>query len=327
MAILLDYSGGKLSGTAVAGAGAAGVIRYAGTPQYGKNTNPSEVTSLHAAGRDVHGVFELGTDDFAGGYNAGVNNARALLNDANNCGITGALFMSVDRHISGGQITTWQQYINGAATVLGNRLGGYGFSEAMNAIRGVAHYFWQAGSHPNSTGTADIVNVWQRNSGQTTMVVGGVLCDINDILKPLGDTLSILPADVTAIADGVVRALIAFRDANNRNIFDTGNQAMSTGFQNQTALSTVNTKLDTVGTKLTTIDGSVKALSTPTVDITALSNAVVAGLVPHLPAAVDTSALAAAVVAGVTPLLPAGTDPAVVAASVLDATRALYNKP
>lgn len=322
MAIFLDYSAGQLTGGAVTNAGAAGAIRYAGTPQYGKNTTPAEVSSLHAAGREVHGVFELGTADFAGGFNAGVNNARLLLNDANHCGITGALFMSADQHLTTAQVSVWVQYVKGALTVLGVRLGVYGFSEAILAVRSIAHYFWQAGAHPNTTGTASFVNVWQRNSGQTTMVVSGIQCDINDVL--IGLNVALTDTDVQAVSDRVMSALTSFRpvgpDGAGRNIWDAAYQGRADAIAIaaavkadaavtvavQTALA-ADTAIDqatqtALQADVIAIEGAVAAGPTapaPVIDITALTNGIVAGLVPHLPPAADPVALAAAVKASI----------------------------
>jgi hypothetical protein len=298
MAILLDYSAGQLTGGAMAnatvvvnnvGVHPAGAIRYSGTPQYGKNTTPAEVASLHAAGREVHGVFEIGTADFLGGFNAGANNARALLADANRCGITGALFMSADQHLSAGQIGTWVAYVHGAFTVLGNRLGVYGFSEALLAVRGIAHYFWQAGAHPSATGTASFVNVWQRNSGQTTMVVSGIQCDINDVLIPLGADVPLTDTDIQAVSDRVMSALSNYRtvgpDGALRSLYDSAYQQRADSIA---IAGAVNAET-----------AAVKSGPAPVLDITALTAGLVAGLIPHLPPAADPVALAAAVKAAI----------------------------
>lgn len=289
MTILLDYSAGLLTGNAVTGAGAAGVIRYAGTPGRTKNTTPGEVASLHAAGREVHGIFENTTLDFTGGFVAGVANAKALLADASNCGITGVLFVSVDQHISGSQIGVWQQYVAGAATVLGDRLGVYGFSEAMTAVRTVARYFWQSGATPTATGTSGFVNAWQRNSGQTQMTVSGIQCDISDVLIPLGVDMPITPADATLVADAVIRALYATRvpgpDGAPRSLYDSAYQ----------------TRSDTLA-----ISAAVKA------EILAIQSAPVP--VPVVPATVDVNALAAAIVVAIEPHLSTTLDDAALAA-------------
>ncbi len=196
----LDYSDGHLSGIAVLGVGGpTGVIRYAGTPGRTKNTTVAEVASMHAAGIAVHAVYENSPSDFTGSYVAGVTNAKALLQDATNCGITGVLFVSVDQHLQSYQIATWVQYVQGAASVLGSRLGVYGFSEAVIAARPYASFFWQCGSSPSATNTASFVNVWQRNSGQSQITVAGISCDVNDVFISLTVTTPPYPTNVEGL--------------------------------------------------------------------------------------------------------------------------------
>ncbi len=299
MPILLDYSAGLLTGSAVAGAQADGVIRYAGTVGNPKNTTPGEVASMHAAGRQVHGVFETTTYSFLGGYPAGVANAKALLTDANNCGIDGCLFMSDDQHDSASQIPAWQQYIAGAETVLGARGGAYGFSEAMNAVRGVAHWFWQAGNHPSTTGTAAFVNVWQRNSGTQQVYVSGIQCDINDVLIPLGVDMPLTPADANTVWSADVWWTYPSGSDEAKWLIANGYTADANGnvaVQNATAgalLNVANVRTAVIEDKVNQL--LARPTATATVDTAALAAAVVAGLAPHLPPAADPAAIAAAV--------------------------------
>jgi hypothetical protein len=175
-----DYSARALTGLELQAAGFGGAVRYAGTPGRTKNTTAAEVSSLHASGIDVHGVFENSTTDYTGGFNAGVTNARALLADAGACGITGVLFMSADQHLTTAQLPVWQQYLQGAKTVLGSRTGAYGFSEAVSAAKAVGvTNLWQCGSRSTLIAGA---NLYQRNTGGTT--VSGIAVDINDLITP-----------------------------------------------------------------------------------------------------------------------------------------------
>lgn len=188
-----DYSAGLLTGEALAAAGFTGAIRYAGTPGHTKNTTRNEVLSLLAAGLDVHGVFELGTADYVGGYSAGVISARALLADATACGIPGVLFMTADQHITDAMgLNAWREYLRGAQSVLGSRMGAYGFTEAIAVAQqiGVA-YLWQCGGNPSLTNPVTPVNIWQRNSGTTTTTVSGIEVDINDVINPIGGIMEL----------------------------------------------------------------------------------------------------------------------------------------
>ncbi len=298
MTTLLDYSAGHLTGGAVAPV-ASGCIRYAGTVGYLKNTNPAEVASLVAAGREVHGVYELNTNDFMGGYSAGVRNATALITDANHCGITGILFMSVDMHLTAAQIPIWVLYVQGAMTVLGDRGGVYGFSEAMIAVQHIAHYFWQCGNHPNVTGTAGFVNVWQRNSGQTAVVVSGVQCDINDVIIPLGVDMPLTPADANTVWSADVWWTYPSGSDEAKWLIANGYTADANGnvaVQNATAgalLNVANVRTAVIEDKLNQL--LARPAATATVDTAALAAAVVAGLTPHLAPTADPAAIAAAV--------------------------------
>ena len=194
--LIADYSAAKLTGAALAAAGFGGVIRYAGTPGRTKNTNGAEVASLHAAGLQVHGVYENSTTDFTGGYAAGVANANALLADANACGVDGALFMSADQHLTPAQVAVWSAYLQGAQTVLGRRMGAYGFKEALLAAQAIGvRNLWQCGSRSDLLPGA---NVYQRNTGGTT--VAGTAVDINDLITPI--TVSDPGGDMPNISRG-----------------------------------------------------------------------------------------------------------------------------
>jgi hypothetical protein len=299
VAILLDYSAGQLSGAAVANAGAAGVIRYGGTPGRIKNTTPGEVASQHAAGREVHMVYENGTSDFLGGYNAGRINAAALAADASHCGVTGYLFMSADQHLSSSQIGVWQAYVDGAQTVLGERGGAYGFSEALLAVRGATHVFWQSGAHPSATGTSGFVNVWQRNSGQTTLTVSGITCDISDVLIPLGDEVALDANDANTIWSAPVWFHYPAGPLATwlTSVGYTANADGSVDVRNVGAGELLNV----AATRIGLIESQVAQLlarpagQTVTIDPTTLVQPIVDALIPHLPAAADTNAIATAV--------------------------------
>lgn len=206
MAIVADYSAAQLAGAALRNVGFSDAVRYAGTPGRTKNTTPAEVASLKAAGFTPHGVFEGGTGDFAGGFAAGVTNAQALLADAVHCGITGALFVSADQHLTAAQTTVWTQYLRGALSVLGSRGGAYGFKEAIVAAKTVGvPFLWQCGSRSD---LLPGVHLYQRNTGATT--VSGIAVDINDVINPiiLGEDVALTADDVTAVVNGLMNAQV-----------------------------------------------------------------------------------------------------------------------
>lgn len=191
MAIVADYSAAQLTGTALHNVGFSDAVRYAGTPGRTKNTTPAEVASLKAAGFTPHGVFENSTSDFSGGFAAGATNAAALLEDAEHCGITGALFVSADQHLTAAQIVLWKQYLQGALSVLGARCGAYGFREAILAAQAVGvPILWQCGSRSD---LVPGVHLYQRNTGGTT--VSGIAVDVNDVINPIPAILGDVVAD------------------------------------------------------------------------------------------------------------------------------------
>lgn len=208
MAIVADYSAAQLTGTALHNVGFSDAVRYAGTPGRTKNTTPAEVASLKAAGFTPHGVFENSTSDFSGGFAAGATNAAALLADAEHCGITGALFVSADQHLTAAQIVLWKQYLQGALSVLGARCGAYGFREAILAAQAVGvPILWQCGSRSD---LVPGVHLYQRNTGGTT--VSGIAVDVNDVINPipaiLGDVVALTADDIDAVSTAVLNKVM-----------------------------------------------------------------------------------------------------------------------
>jgi hypothetical protein len=184
----LDYSAGRISGSTIRNAGHEFVVRYCGTPGRTKNIIRSEFEDLVAHGVTCWLVYEDGTEDAMGGFGGGVAAARAARADADSLGYppNGVIFFCADRHLAAGEIPTALAYLDGAASVLGREaVGAYGFSEFINAAKaGRASYFWQCGSR-STVGAG--VHIYQRNTGYVT--VGGIQCDLNDLLIPIGPAL------------------------------------------------------------------------------------------------------------------------------------------
>lgn len=176
----LDYSAAKLSGQTIKNAGYGGVIRYIDSRDRlrTKHTTPAEYASHKQAGIDVMLVMQNTTTDADGGWNTGVANAKRALDGAQYIGYSGPIFFTNDR-TTVPNASAWKSYLDGASSVLGvNRVGAYGFGNAMDLAVGHATYFWQAGRR------ADVrsqVHVYQDNNTQVT--VGGITCDRNLIMK------------------------------------------------------------------------------------------------------------------------------------------------
>lgn len=200
----LDYSAAKLTGATIAnwrstsGDRATGTIRYIDAPDRlrAKHTNKAEYDSHISAGLKVRLVFQNTTTDADGGYAAGVANATRAKAGADYLGYTGVIFFCNDR-TTVPNVQAWRDYLRGAATVLGKeRVGAYGFYNALNAAVGYASAFWQAGR------ASDIVshaNYWQDNNVQIT--VGGVLCDRNRVLKDYDINAGKLPVVPVVVRD------------------------------------------------------------------------------------------------------------------------------
>lgn len=187
----LDYSAGRIDGAVIKAAGYSFVIRYIDDPQRplnSKHIRPVEYQDLVGAGLSVYLVFEVNTTDTLAGFAGGVLNAKRALAGASWIGYPPdqPIFFASDMHLTSGQLRTALGYIDGVSSVLGDsRVGIYGFWELIDAAialnKGVA--YWQAGIAPDPS---DPVHVWQRNDG--TVQVGGVACDVNELLRPLPTT-------------------------------------------------------------------------------------------------------------------------------------------
>jgi hypothetical protein len=184
----LDYSAGRISGATIRNAGHEFVVRYCGTPGRTKNIIRSEFQDLVAHGVTCWLVYENGTEDALGGFAGGVAAARAARADADAIGYPagGVIFFCADRHLAAAEVPVALTYLDGAASVLGRgAVGAYGFSEFINPAKaGRASYFWQCGSR-STVGPG--VHIYQRNTEYAT--VGGIQCDINDLLISIGPAL------------------------------------------------------------------------------------------------------------------------------------------
>ena len=168
-----DYSGGEFTPAQLDAYHAAGgydirvLIRYIGYPANPKCVThyPGAYQSLTDSGRLVLLVHEIGANDAAGGWDAGVRNARAALNDARSIGYPEELpiFMAADDWLArqGIGLSTAMAYLQGAASVLGvGRTGAYGFTDFVHAAQdqGLANWFWLCGAE---SGVRDGIQLYQ----------------------------------------------------------------------------------------------------------------------------------------------------------------------
>ncbi|AHH94712.1 glycoside hydrolase domain-containing protein [Kutzneria albida] len=186
-----DYSAGEFSPAQLDAYTAGGgwdlrvLLRYIGYPQQPKCIShyPGAYQQHVAAGRTVVLLHEWDVDDTAGGWDAGVAQARLALNDANSIGYPAdmPIFMCADDWLSkhGISVSTAMSYLDGAASVLGwNRTGAYGFSDFVHPAQdgGHARWFWLCGDEAN---VRDGIHLYQCNYSQFSH--DGVGCDLNKV--------------------------------------------------------------------------------------------------------------------------------------------------
>jgi hypothetical protein len=183
---VLDYSEGFPGAVAIKAKGYGGAVRYIGFPYRGKCTTASELTAFTAHGLGMGLVYEDTLTDWrrgvAGGRTAGAR-ARA---HAHSIGFPDSrpIYMAIDQDVvSGSEFGGMLDYLQGA----GERLGGagltgvYGEADVVDHARdaGVAAWYWQTAAW--SRGRRTTAHLFQRVG---TVVVGGIGCDINDVLAP-----------------------------------------------------------------------------------------------------------------------------------------------
>lgn len=199
--IWLDYSSGRPTGAQLRAAGVVGVARYVGGGSSGKRLTSSELADLTANGIIVIGVFETTTTRSNAGALAGTTDAQLTLADP--------VTKNLPYLCASNDQSSWSQanvdYAGAFQDVVSkDRTGVYGFGSFLNACHGagIGSLYWQAGPAPSRTGSAGITNLWQRQGGAvaangsdgpstpTTLTVGGVVCDVNNQLLPIGVTMA-----------------------------------------------------------------------------------------------------------------------------------------
>lgn len=228
----VDYSGDKRTGAQVAatrwnGLPITGAIRYIDAPNLlkTKHTNKTEYDSLVNAGLKVRLVFQNNTKDADGGYAAGVANAQRAKAGADYLGYRGVIFFTNDRTELPNP-ATWQAYLDGAASVLGkDRVGAYGFANAMNAAVGHAAAFWQSGRESELVNHA---NYYQWNNGR--VYIAGLEADLNKVIKDYvpgaGPTVALAKGDAELVQSQNVTPPNAGQNVVRVNLSGTENAAI-----------------------------------------------------------------------------------------------------
>lgn len=190
MTLWVDYSDGRPGGAALAAARVTGAFRYVSAGSPGKLITAAEYADLVAHGIRVLLVDELNTHDAEGGFTAGAARAQAALSTARAYGIPDSVGIAAaaDEHLTAAlaageaDVTSALAYVAGFVSVLGlARTGAYGPAELIDAVHATnaAEWTWKWGTAPTAAEQAWLT-FWQRNAGQTTQVINGVTCDLND---------------------------------------------------------------------------------------------------------------------------------------------------
>ena len=169
--------------------------RYIGFPDRTKSIShfPGAYERHVKAGRLVLLFFEDGAEDFLGGHDKGVENAKKALADARRIGYPDSLpiFFAADSHMAADVVPTAMAYLDGAASIMGKkRTGAYGFREFIGAARlgGHAQWFWLTGTRPTDREVRHgITHIYQSNEGQIN--IAGVTADLNEAYPGVLDAL------------------------------------------------------------------------------------------------------------------------------------------
>ncbi|GAA3877680.1 hypothetical protein GCM10022243_48030 [Saccharothrix violaceirubra] len=195
MAQVLDYSAGIPGGAAIKAAGYAGAVRYIGLPGYTKSTTRSELDDFTAHGLGMALVFEHLASDWRGGYLAGSENYRRARQHATAIGFPAdrPIYMAVDQDVvTNAEFGVALAYIRGARDAAGGDpglvgvYGEYDVCAAVAAWRGptgdrLCDWYWQCRAWSGTpVRLLDARHLYQRVG---TVTVGGVDCDINDVLQ------------------------------------------------------------------------------------------------------------------------------------------------
>lgn len=273
MAYWLDYSGGTLSGALIRSQGYEGVIRYTTAPnlmnppgKLPKHTTKAEYQDHVRNGLKIRLAYQGDTKDADSGYAGGQTNAQRALAGANYLGYTGRIYFTNDRTTLPDP-SLWRAYLDGAASVLGReRVGAYGFRNAMDAAVSHATGFWQSGRRSE---LAPHANMWQDNNTQVT--VGGITCDRNLIIKEDED-VAITDADAAVIANKIFWG----------TVFDLGGNANYAGYIKNT-LNNLNAQLVQANTAIAGLSQAIARLSTdPDITVEQMTSIVNAAIAENI---------------------------------------------
>lgn len=257
MSQVIDYSAGLPGAQAIKAKGYVGAVRYIGFPDRTKCTNRGEFVDFTNNQLGMALVFENKATDWRGGYGAGQVSGRRGRDHANGIGFPAdrPIYMAIDQDVViSGEFGTMIEYLRGAGSSLGGSAvtGVYGEADVVDRARdaGVASFFWQTAAW--SRGRRTSANLFQRIG---TVSVGGIACDINDVLTPdwgqhnyEGDDMPTLDEIENMIKTKILAG--DWRFDRNSNPIDMLRQASGAGLDNGGKLDKLASKIDALTTLL-----------------------------------------------------------------------------
>ncbi|GLZ33491.1 hypothetical protein Lesp02_56790 [Lentzea sp. NBRC 105346] len=184
---VLDYSAGFPGAAAIAEAGFSGAVRYIGFPNNPKCTTAAELEDFAEHDLGMALVYEHTAGDWRAGYDGGVASARRAREHADAIGFPSdrPIYFAVDQDVvHEHEFQAAMEYLRGAAEELGGVefVGVYGEHDIVSraAAEEVASYFWQCRAWSGTPVRLFEARHLYQHAEQR--VVGGVQCDINDVL-------------------------------------------------------------------------------------------------------------------------------------------------
>lgn len=184
MAQVLDYSAGFPGALAIVRAGYVGAVRYIGLPGRTKCTNRNEFEDFSRAGVGMALVFEEAAGNWRKGTAQGRLDGQRARDHANSIGFPAdrPIYMAIDQDVvTEAEFAAMIDYLRGAGESLGGTYvtGVYGEADVIDRARDAkaASWFWQTKAWSQKRVTA--AHLLQLIG---TVYVGGIGCDINDVL-------------------------------------------------------------------------------------------------------------------------------------------------
>lgn len=187
--LVLDYSADLPGAAAIKKAGYGGAVRYIGFPSRRKCTTRAELADFAAHGLGMALVYEDSATDWRGGLVRGREAGARARDHATGVGFpaTRPIYMAVDQDVvTAGEFAVMVEYLRGAAQTLGGvgLTGVYGEFDVCVRVQqaGVARWFWQCRAWSGTPARLFAGRHLYQRVG--TVTVGGIGCDINDVLQP-----------------------------------------------------------------------------------------------------------------------------------------------